>query len=78
MEVAVRDSDVVACVGNVQQTVVVVLARAKVTADIEVIEPDVGGLLNANAITSLDLAELQVADDDVADTLDENAGTGDG
>jgi hypothetical protein len=78
VEVAVRDGDVVASVGDVQQAVVVVLARTKVTADIEVIEPDVGGLLDANAVAALDLAELQVADDDVLDALDENTGAGNG
>jgi hypothetical protein len=78
VEVAVRDGDVVASVGDVQQAVVVVLARTKVTADIEVIEPDVGGLLDTNAIAALDLAELQVADDDVLDALDENTGAGNG
>jgi hypothetical protein len=78
VEVAVRDGDVVAGVGDVQQAVVVVLAHVKVTADVEVIEPDVGGLLDANAVAALDLAELQVADDDVFDALDENTGAGNG
>ena len=78
MEVGVRDGDVVTRMGDVQKAVVVVLVHAEVTADIEVIEPNVAGLLDSNAIAALDLAELQVADDDVVGLLDGKADTGDG
>lgn len=77
MEVAVGDGDPVRGVSDVDQAVVVILVLAKVAADIKVIEPDIGGLLNGDAITTLDLAELQVADDDVLDLLDCEVDTGD-
>lgn len=78
MEVAVRDGDVVACVGDVQEAVVVVLVGAEVATDIKVIKPDVAGLLDSHAIAALDLAELQVANDDVVGLLDGESDTGDG
>jgi hypothetical protein len=78
MEVGVRDSDPVGRVGDVNQAVVVVLVLTKVTAHIEVIEPDVGGILDGEAIAPNDLAELQVANDDVLDTLDGKIDAGDG
>jgi hypothetical protein len=78
MEVGVRNGDVVTGVGDVQKAVIVVLVYAEVTANIEVIEPNVAGLLDSKAIAALDLAKLQVADDDVVGLLDSNADTGDG
>lgn len=47
----VRDRDVVRCVGNVAESVVVVLSVVLVGREIQVIDPDVGGLLNTNGIT---------------------------
>jgi hypothetical protein len=78
VEMAVGDGDPVGRVRNVQQAVVVVLVHAQVTADVEVVEPDVGGLLDGDAVAALHLGELQVADDDVLDALDGQVDTGDG
>lgn len=70
MEVAVGDGDPVRGVSDVNEAVVVILVLAQVAAEIKVIEPDIGGLLNSDAITALDLAELQIADDDILNVLD--------
>lgn len=78
MEVGVRHGDPISCVGDVNQAVVVIFALAKVTAEIEVIQPDVGGLLDSNAITAFDFAELQVADNDVLGILDREVDASDG
>jgi len=55
---------------DVKQAVVVVLIHAEVAAQVEVIEPDIGGLLNSDAVAVNNLAELEVADNDVLDPLD--------
>lgn len=72
VDVAVGDGDVVGAPGDIQETVVVVLARVKVGAQVNVIDPDVGGRLDTDgiAVGLLDLGDGQVANDDVLDTLD--------
>lgn len=45
VDVAVGDSDVVSGVGDVDQTIVVVLVMVTVRGDVDVVDPDVGGIL---------------------------------
>ena len=77
MEIRVRHSDPVGGVSDVNQAVVVVLVLVEVAAELEVIEPDVGGLLDGDAITAHNPGELQVADDDVLGILDREIDAGD-
>jgi hypothetical protein len=63
--------------GNVQQTIVVILAVVHVARQVTVVNPHVGGRLDADGVAVLgqDLGDLHVSDDDVADTLDVEADT---
>lgn len=72
VEEGVGHGDPVGAVGDVEQTVVVVLAGRHVGREVAVVNPDVGGGLNANgiAIVGLDLLDGQVANNDVLDVLD--------
>lgn len=72
VEVDVRDRDPVSTVGDVEEAIEVILASAKITRKVAVVNPDVGGLINANGITiaSFDAADLQVANNDVLDLAD--------
>ncbi|CAG9989690.1 unnamed protein product [Clonostachys byssicola] len=72
VDLGVGDSDIVGRVGDVEETVVVVLAGAQVAAEVDVVDPDVGGGINADGVTvrGLDLGDLEVADDDVLDLPD--------
>lgn len=72
VDVAIGDSDIVCAPGNIQETIVVVLARAQVGAQVNVINPDICRRLDTNsvAIGLLDLGNGQVTNDDVLDALD--------
>lgn len=82
----VGDGDEVRGVGDVEETVVVVLVVGGVGGQVDVVNPDVGGALDANGITvgGDDFADLEVLDDDVlgvladleTDTLETRAGVG--
>lgn len=78
VEVGVGNSNPVGGVGDVNQTVVVVLVDAQVAADVQVVEPHVGGLLNGDAVAAHHLAQNQVAHDDVLDALDREVDARDG
>jgi hypothetical protein len=67
VEVGVGDSNVLATVSDINETIVVVLVVSSVTGDIDVIDPDIVSLLDTDGVTSIskDLANLQVPDDDV-------------
>ena len=53
--------------GDVKETVVVVLVVVQIARKIDMVDPDVVRCLNANGITNVrkDLRDLDVADDDV-------------
>lgn len=72
VELGVGNGDPVGGVAHVEQTVVVVLVGREVGREIHVVDPDVGGLLDADGIASLsnDFAAGNVLDDDVLDILD--------
>ena len=72
VELAVADSDPVNGVGQVEEAIVEVLAAVHVAGEIDVVDPDIGGLLNGDSITAVgnDLGDLEVADDDVLLRLD--------
>lgn len=78
VDVAVGDGDPVGFPGDVQETVVVVLSRVEVGAQVNVVNPHVGGRLDTDgiAVRLLDLGDGQVADDDVLYTLDVQTDTG--
>lgn len=61
VEVRVADGQVVRAVAEVCQAVVVVFARGQVGAEIEVVQPDVGGRLDADCISAR-VAGLDFAD----------------
>lgn len=67
VEESVRYSDVVGGVGDIEEAIVVVLAVGHVGREVTVIDPDVGGGLNANSITigSLDFGDSQVTENNI-------------
>lgn len=72
VEVGVRHGNPVGGVGNIEETIVEVLAVVSVGGEVAVVDPDVGGGLDANgiAIISNNLGDGKVTDDDVGDVLD--------
>lgn len=80
VEVGVRDGDEVGAVGDVEETVQVVLAGGEVAGELAVVNPDVGDLVEGDGVAVLgeDLVDLEVADDDVVDAADLQTDTGDG
>lgn len=80
VQVGVGDGDVVRTVGDIKQTIVVVLVVVTVRGQIQVVEPDVVGGLDGDGVTVVgeDLADLDVADDDVGGLLDTETNTGQG
>lgn len=65
VELGVRDGDEVSGVGQIEKTVVVVLVVVAIGREIEVVQPNVGGLLDGNSITADNLLEGQVLDDNI-------------
>lgn len=78
VELGVGDGDKSGGMGDVEEAVVEVLARAHVGGEIAVVDPDLGGLLDTDgiAVGSLDLAELHVSDDDIGHLVDIQADAG--
>lgn len=72
VEVGVGHGNPVGGVGNVKETIVVVLAAVPVGGEVAVVDPDVGGGLDTNgiAIVGDNLGNGKVTDDDVGDVLD--------
>lgn len=72
MKVDVRHCDKVGTVRNVQQTIQVILAGVEVSLEVAVVDPDVGGGVDADgvAVAGLDARDLHVADDDVLGLAD--------
>lgn len=80
MEIGVGDGDPVSTVGNVKETIKIILSAAQVTREIAVVDPDVGGLIDTDsiAVAGIDLADLEVSDNNVLLATDVDANTGDG
>lgn len=72
VEVGVGHGNPVGGVGNVEETIVEVLAVVSVGGEVAVVDPDVGGGLDANGIAVVgdNLGDGKVTDDDVGDVLD--------
>lgn len=60
---------------DINQSIVVVLVMIDIRRDINVVNPDIGSLVQGNSITVLSehLGDGNVADDDVLDSLDGEA-----
>jgi hypothetical protein len=80
VEVRVRDGDASATVSNIQKTIVVVLIVIPVTPELDVVNPNLRGGLNADSIAcvSENLVDLQVTDDDVLLVQNAEPDTGEG
>jgi hypothetical protein len=72
VEVSVGDSNPLSSVSDVKKTIQVILAGAEISREIAMIDPDVGGLINTNGITiiGINLTNLEVTQDDIADLTD--------
>lgn len=72
VDVAVGDGDIVASVGDIDETIVVVLVVVPVGRDIDMVDPHVGGGLDADSIAVVreNLLDRQVANNDVLLALD--------
>ena len=72
VDVAVGDGNPLAGMRDVDETVVVVLAGVEVARNVHMVDPDVLGGLDANAIAVVgrDFGDLQVAHDDVGHLVD--------
>lgn len=80
MHVGVGDGHPLASVRDIEQTVVIVLVMRQIGGQVAVVNPHVGRLLDANGVTVLgyDLADLQVAHDDVRLVLNIEANASNG
>jgi hypothetical protein len=67
VEVGASDGDSVRAVGDVEETIIVVLVVVTVAGEVDVVNPDLRSLLDADSITGLskDLRDDDVTDDDV-------------
>lgn len=72
VEVGVGNRDPVRGVADINKTIQVVLASIEIPREIAVVNPHIGGLVDSNgiAVVSIDLADLQVTHDNVADLTD--------
>jgi hypothetical protein len=68
VDVGIADSDPVAAMRDIKESVVVDLVRGQITRKINMIDPDVGSGIKANGIACIveDIFNLQVAKNDVA------------
>lgn len=80
MDIAVGDSDPVRSMRDVDKAIVVILVVVDVGRYINMVNPDVGRCLNADrvAISSQNLGDLQVLDDDVLGLVDVQTHTSEG
>jgi hypothetical protein len=80
MEVGVGDGNPFAGVGDIAESVVVVLVVCEVGGQVTVVDPDILGVLDPNGVTVCrkDLADLEVAQDHVGLVLDIEADAGQG
>jgi hypothetical protein len=77
MENAVGDSDSVGSMGNIKKTVVEILAIISVTAKVYMVNPDIGGILDADGISDRrrNLLDDEVTDNDILDLINLKADT---
>lgn len=80
MKVDVGHGDKVSTMRDVQQTIQVIFACVEVALEIAVVDPDVGGGVDADgvAVAGQDARDLHVADDDVLGLTDVEADAGQG
>jgi hypothetical protein len=80
VHVDVGDGDPVSSVGDVEETVVEVLVGVEVANELHVVDPHVLRVVDAHGVTvvGVDLADLEVTDDDVVDTTNVEANTSQG
>lgn len=73
VDIGVGNGDVVRSMGDVNEAIVVVLVVVTVGRDIDVIDPDVRGVLDSNGITVLceNLLDKNVTDDNILLLLDQ-------
>lgn len=67
VEVGVGDSDPISTMGNVKKTIKVILSKTQITGEVAVVNPHVGRLIDTNgiAVGSIDLGDLEVAENNV-------------
>lgn len=67
-----RDSDKVACVGDVKLSVIIVLvSNDTIVTELVMVYPYIDGLVQSERITALSgIAEAEISNDDIADTSD--------
>lgn len=67
VEVCVRDSNPVSSVGDVEQTIQIILASAQITRQIAVVDPNIRRLINTDSIAvgSINLGDLEVTKNDI-------------
>jgi hypothetical protein len=72
MDVAVGNRDIISGVGQINQTIIVVLVMISIRGHVHVVDPYVGGKLDTDgiAVVSKDLGDGNVADDNICGTLD--------
>ena len=77
VEEGVGEGDPVGGVGDIEEAVVVVLADVQVALEVDVVDPDVGGLVDANGVTvvGVDAGNGEVADNNVGDATNVQADT---
>jgi hypothetical protein len=77
MKNAVGDSDSVGSMGNIKKAVVKVLAVISITGKVYMVDPDVGGVLDADCISDRrrNLLDDEVPDNDILDLVDLKADT---
>lgn len=77
MDVAIGESDIVTTMGNIKETIVVVLVVIQVAREVDVVNPDVRRRLYANRVANIgkNLGDSNVSDNDVALVLDVEADT---
>lgn len=67
VEVGVGDSDPISTMGNVKKTIKVILSKTQITRQIAVVNPHIGRLIDTNSIAvgSINLGDLEVAENNV-------------
>lgn len=80
VEVCPGDSDIGRSVGNIAETIIVILVMIHVAGQIAMVDPNFGGFLNTNGITGVckHLGDLDISDDNVGNPDDTETDAGQG
>jgi hypothetical protein len=72
VDVGVRDSNPVRCMGDVNEAIIIVLVMVQVAGEVAVVNPDILRSLDGDGVTIIgeDLGDLHVADNDVGLLVD--------